>query len=69
MTKVCDALRDTCVLGRLTLKAADHFIMHVFSRASGPRDVLNILEGSHPPSLSFHRAFRITYTRSKAYSS
>ncbi|KFY04734.1 hypothetical protein O988_00559 [Pseudogymnoascus sp. VKM F-3808] len=38
-------------------EAADRYIMHVFSRVSGPRDVLNILEGSRPPSFTFQRAF------------
>ncbi|KFY28253.1 hypothetical protein V491_00551 [Pseudogymnoascus sp. VKM F-3775] len=46
-------------------KTADRYIMHIFSRASGPRDILNILERSHPPSFTFHGAFRITRRRSK----
>ncbi|KFY52476.1 hypothetical protein V496_08399 [Pseudogymnoascus sp. VKM F-4515 (FW-2607)] len=40
--------------------AADRYIMHIFSRVSGPRDVLNILEGSRPPYITFDGAIRIT---------
>lgn len=64
MTKVCGALH-AYGLNRLTPQAADQYVMHVFSRVSGPRDVLNILEGAHFPSFSFHRAFRITHRRSR----
>jgi hypothetical protein len=48
------------------LKAAERSIIHIFSRVTGPKDVLNILRVSQPPFFSFERAFRITHRRSRA---